>query len=68
MVKIGIFNTLITTIIMVVICLASCTPHTKHWETLMQVESFIEERLDSALTVLQSIDTTTLKNVQLSQK
>ena len=43
-------------IIGIILCLASCTPHTKHWETLMQVESFIEERPDSALTVLQGMD------------
>ena len=43
-------------IIGIIFCLASCTPHTKHWETLMQVESFIEERPDSALTVLQGMD------------
>ena len=40
----------------IIFCLASCTPHSKHWETLMQVESFMEERPDSALTVLQELD------------
>ena len=35
-------------ILAIISCLASCTPHSKHWETLMQVESFIEERPDSA--------------------
>ena len=43
-------------ILAIISCLASCTPHSKHWETLMQVESFIEERPDSALTVLQEMD------------
>ena len=43
-------------ILAIIFCLASCTPHSKHWETLMQVESFIEERPDSALTVLQGMD------------
>ena len=43
-------------ILAIISCLASCTPHSKHWETLMQVESFIEERPDSALTVLQGMD------------
>ena len=40
----------------IIFCLASCTPHSKHWETLMQVESFMEERPDNALTVLQELD------------
>lgn len=40
----------------IIFCLASCTPHSKHWETLMQVESFMEERPDRALTVLQELD------------
>ena len=43
-------------ILAIIFCLASCTPHSKHWETLMQVESYIEERPDSALTVLQGMD------------
>ena len=45
-----------TYILAILFGLASCTPHSKHWETLMQVESFIEERPDSALTVLQGMD------------
>ena len=43
-------------VIILVLCLASCNQHSKHRETLMQVESFMEERPDSALTVLQGID------------
>ena len=39
-----------------VLCLASCSHRSKHWETLAQVESYIEERPDSALTVLQRMD------------
>ena len=42
------------------LCLASCSQHSKHWGTLAQVESFMEERPDSALTILQGIDTTQL--------
>ncbi len=38
------------------LCLVSCNRHSGHWETLMQVESFIEEKPDSALSVLQDID------------
>ena len=43
-------------IIGIIFCLASCTTPSKHGETLMQVESFIEERPDSALTILQGMD------------
>ena len=44
-------------ILATIFCLASCTQPSKHEETLMQVESFIVERPDSALAVLQGIDT-----------
>ena len=44
-------------ILIVFLSLASCTKHSEHWETLAQVESYIEERPDSALVVLQAIDT-----------
>ena len=43
-------------IIYLVICLISCSQHSEHCKTLMQVESFIVERPDSALKVLQGID------------
>ena len=42
--------------IILALCLGSCGQHSKHWETLVQVESFIEERPDSALAVLQCIE------------
>ena len=42
------------------ICLFSCTSHSKHWETLAQVESYIEDRPDSALSVLERIDASEL--------
>lgn len=44
-------------IIILALCVAACNQHSKNWETLLQVESFIEERPDSALTVLQGIKT-----------
>lgn len=34
----------------------SCSRHSVHWETLAQVETFIEEQPDSALAALQHID------------
>ena len=42
--------------IILALCMASCSQHSKHWETLAQVESYIEDRLDSALNVLQGMD------------
>jgi hypothetical protein len=36
-------------------CLISCSQHSEYWETLVQVESFIVERPDSALNVLQDV-------------
>ena len=38
-----------------IICLASCNSHSPHWEAISQVESYIEERPDSALVVLEQI-------------
>lgn len=45
------------TIIILALSLVSCSQHSKHWETLAQVESYIEDRPDSALTILQGMDT-----------
>ena len=42
--------------ILLALCMVACGQHSKHWETLTQVESFMEERPDSALIVLQGID------------
>ena len=42
--------------ILLALCMVACGQHSKHWETLVQVESFIEERPDSALAVLQCIE------------
>ena len=42
--------------IILALCMASCSQHSKHWETLPQVESYIEDRLDSALNVLPGMD------------
>ena len=49
-------------ILIVFLSLASCTKHSEHWETLAQVESYIEERPDSALVILQGIDNEELAN------
>ena len=43
-------------VIISALCLASCSHHSKHWETLTQIETFVEENPDSALSVLQGIE------------
>ena len=43
-------------IIILALCIVACGRDPKHREMLMQVESFMEERPDSALIVLKSID------------
>ena len=42
--------------IILILCIVSCNNRSRHWETLMQVETFIEERPDSALAVLEQIN------------
>lgn len=42
------------------LCMLSCSRHSVHWETLMQIEEYIEQQPDSALTMLQHIDATEL--------
>ena len=41
--------------IILTFCLASCGQHSKHWETLTQMESLMEARPDSVLPILQEI-------------
>ena len=38
----------------------ACERHSEHWNTLTEVESYIEERPDSALVVLEKIDVSEL--------
>ena len=49
-------------IIVLALFLVACGQHSKHWEMLSQVESYIEERPDSALAVLERIDTEELSS------
>lgn len=42
--------------LLAILCMLSCSRHSVHWETLAQVETFIEEQPDSALAALQRID------------
>lgn len=50
------------------ICLISCNSYSKHWDTLSQVESYIEERPDSALVVLEQINTAELSGKEEKAK
>lgn len=56
------------TIIFLVICLASCNSHSTHWDTLSQVEMYIEERPDSALVVLEQINPSELSGKEEKAK
>ncbi len=49
-------------IILCALCLASCNQHSQHWDTLVKVDSYIEEKPDSALVVLQQIKSDELPN------
>lgn len=46
------------------LCLASCSQHSKHWETLTKAESLMVEKPDSALIVLRGMDTTQLRSTE----
>ena len=48
--------------------MVACGQHSKHWETLTQVESFIEKKPDSALAVLQRIETEELSSKEEKAK
>ncbi len=56
------------TVIILALSLVSCSQHSKHWETLEQVESYIEERPDSALTILQGMDKDELSGMEEKAK
>ena len=55
-------------IIILAIFLFSCNGHSKHWETLSQVESYIEEKPDSALVTLEQIDLSELSSKEETAK
>ena len=48
-------------IIILALCLVACNRHSEHWETLSQVESYMDEKPDSALAVLEHINISELK-------
>ncbi len=55
-------------ILILAICLISCNGHSEHWETLSQVESYIEEKPDSALLTLEQIDISELSGKEEKAK
>lgn len=57
----------ISTIILALF-LVACDRHSCHWETLMQVETFIVQRPDSALAVLERIDAEELSSKEEKAK
>ena len=54
--------------IILILCIVSCNNRSHHWETLMQVETFIEERPDSALAVLEQINKAELSSKEEKAK
>lgn len=55
--NIATFMKRLLTILVLILCLASCNRHSGHWATITAMERIIEERPDSVLNVLQAIDT-----------
>ena len=55
--NIATFMKRLLTILVLALCLASCNRHSEHWKTITDMERIIEERPDSVLNVLQTIDT-----------
>lgn len=47
-------------ILLLAFCVASCNRHSSEWEAVNRVETYIEEKPDSALAVLQDIDRNSL--------
>ena len=54
--------------ILLALCMVACGQHSKHWETLSQVESYIEEKPDSALVTLEQMDLSELSGKEEKAK
>lgn len=52
----------------IILCIASCTRHSQEWETLQEVETYIETYADSALVTLQNIRPESLANKEEKAK
>ena len=55
-------------VIILALCCVACDNHSTHWGTLTDVESYIEERPDSALVILERIDVSELSGKEESAK
>lgn len=55
-------------IIGILLCLTSCNHHSREWERLQEVETYIETHADSALLVLQNIRPEDLANQEEKAK
>lgn len=55
-------------IIVLTVFLISCNSHSVHWETIIGVETYIEEKPDSALTILENIDIQALQGKEEKAK
>ena len=55
-------------IIGIIFCLTSCGHHSQEWEKLQDVETYIEEHADSALSILQAMNPTHLTNKEEKAK
>ena len=55
-------------VIILALCCVACDNHSTHWGTLTDVESYIEERPDSALVVLEKIDVSELSSKEEQAK
>lgn len=55
-------------LIVIILCIASCTRHSQEWDKLQDVETYIETNADSALLVLQDIRPENLANEEEKAK
>ena len=55
-------------VIILALCCVACDNHSTHWNTITDVESYIEEHPDSALVVLEKIDVSELSSKEESAK
>ena len=55
-------------VIILALCCVACDNHSTHWNTITDVESYIEEHPDSALVVLEEIDVSEFSSKEESAK
>ena len=50
-------NIRVISVLLCAVCFCSCVERSEYWQTIKSVEPYIEERPDSALVVLQGMNT-----------